>query len=766
MLAGRFVKGQGAGTAEDNPRAFAKSRLQVWGGVECTINRVGDRYFSQLELSGHRTRLSDLERFAELGLRTIRFPILWEELAPDSPDSIDWRQVDAQFESMRQLGIEPIAGLIHHGSGPRYTSLVDPHFPEKLAKFARQVAGRYPWINAFTPVNEPLTTARFSGLYSHWYPHGRDGFTFVRALFNQIRGVVLAMRAIREVNPRAALVQTEDLGKTFSSSRLRYQADFENERRWLTWDLLCGRVNRDHPLWSYLLSLGAEEQEISIFEEEPCPPQIIGVNHYVTSERFLDENLRDYPPERHGGNERERYADVEAVRVPLGGESGPGHLLRETCDRYGLPVAVTEAHIACTREEQMRWFKEIWDAAEALRDEGRDIRAVTAWSLLGAFNWNSLLTREENHYEPGAFDLRGTSPRPTAIAKMICELAQGNAFNHPALNAPGWWRRPMRLDWSMARHEQGSQVNQITSIAGHLRKPIAFAEGRPILITGGGGRLARAFARALELRGLLCRALTRNELDIARESEVGEAFQALSPWAVVNCAGFSRVDEAEGNEQACLRSNVQGAENLARACARNRAQLLTFSSDFVFDGAKTELYLESDACEGLNIYGKSKIVAEAKVLAALPGSLVIRLGKVFAPNEESDLFRDRLEALARGERVQAANDVKFSAAYLPDLVSAALDLLIDGESDIWHLTNAGAVTAEEFLFAAANLANLDTTLIEGVPVWSLSRLAPRPRNRALGSARGQLLPPLQDALWRYIHHSPLLSAAERQAALL
>jgi len=71
--------------------------LEWWGGVEPTINRVGDRYFSQLARNGHRARLSDLDEFARLGLRRLRFPILWEELAPESLDEINWSAVDAQL---------------------------------------------------------------------------------------------------------------------------------------------------------------------------------------------------------------------------------------------------------------------------------------------------------------------------------------------------------------------------------------------------------------------------------------------------------------------------------------------------------------------------------------------------------------------------------------------------------------------------------------------------------------------------------------------
>ena len=216
--------------------------IEVWGGVECTINRVRDRYFNQLELNGHVRRSDDLDRFAAIGLRTLRFPLLWEMLAPDSLEQIDWSWADERLDKVRSLGIRPIVGLLHHGSGPGLTDLTDPEFPEKFARFASLVIRRYPWLDAFTPINEPLTTARFSGLYGHWYPHRRDDRTFVTILLNQIRGTILAMSAIREVNASAILVQTDDLGRTFSTRAMKYQADFDNERRWLTWDLLLGKL--------------------------------------------------------------------------------------------------------------------------------------------------------------------------------------------------------------------------------------------------------------------------------------------------------------------------------------------------------------------------------------------------------------------------------------------------------------------------------------------------------------------------------------------
>jgi dTDP-4-dehydrorhamnose reductase len=428
-----------------NVESIALLPLEVWGGVECTVNRVGDNYFDQLESNGHATRLEDLELFAQLGIRAIRYPVLWERIAPDGLENYNWSWADRRLGKLQELGLRPIVGLVHHGSGPRYTSLIDPEFPEKLALYARAIALRYPWVTDYTPVNEPLTTARFSGLYGHWYPHGRDNLTFVRALLGQCRAVMLAMAAIRQVNPKARLVQTDDLGKTYSTPTLAYQAEFENDRRWLSFDLLCGRVTKTHPMWGYLRDCGIDETELEWFWQNPCPPDIIGINHYLTSDRFLDEHKELYPLCSHGGNGRHKYADVEAVRVCSQDIAGVGALLLEVWERYRLPIAITEAHISCTREEQLRWLYEVWSTALQLREVGVDVRAVTAWALLGSYDWNSLVTRSVGHYESGVFDLRSPQPRPTAIAKMVCELAHGRKPNRPLLDTPGWWHRQSRL---------------------------------------------------------------------------------------------------------------------------------------------------------------------------------------------------------------------------------------------------------------------------------------------------------------------------------
>ena len=729
--------------------SIALPPLEMWAGIECTVNRVGDEFFDQLERNGHATRLDDLDRFAALGIKAIRYPILWERTAPDGIETANWQWADERLKRLRQLQIRPIVGLVHHGSGPRSTSLVDPEFPEKLAVFAQAVADRYPWLDAYTPINEPLTTARFSGLYGHWYPHGRDDLTFVRILLNECRSVVLSMQAIRQVNPNAQLVQTDDLGKTFSTPLLSYQAEFENERRWLTFDLLCGRLNADHPLWPRLRSIGIEQAELEWFLEHSCPPDIMGINHYLTSDRFLDERLDRYPQHTHGGNGEHAYADVEAVRVCAEGAAGHQLLLQETWERYQLPIAVTEVHLGCTREEQLRWLKEVWDAAQSLRAEGVDVRAIAPWSLLGAYDWNTLLTRADGHYEPGVFDLRpgsnseaAVSPRPTALALLIQSLAQGEAFTHPVIDLPGWWRRSDRLLYP--------PVSCTSNKTAHSQPAFDVARSsRPLAITGATGTLGQAFARLCDIRGIPYRLLARQDMDITTPESVHQALAEMNPWAVINTAGYVRVDDAEKEADLCRLINTEGATTLAKACADQNIDFVTFSSDLVFDGSQNSPYLESSGVSPLNVYGQSKAIAEKQVLAVHPDSLVIRTSAFFGPWDHYNFLTVVLRSLPSGNPFVAAKDAIISPTYVPDLVNATLDLLIDRETGIWHLANPGAISWADLASYVANLAGFSADQIEARATEALGFAAMRPRYSVLGSERAVLLPPLEAAIDRY-----------------
>ena len=421
------------------------SQLQIypelWGGLESTVNRVGDTFFDQLDHSGHRRRaVEDLHRFAELGIKALRTAIHWETIE----ETGSWEYGDTALPEMQRLGVRPIVGLLHHGSGPRSTDLLDPAFPEKLAAFALKVAQRYPHLLDYTPVNEPQTTGRFACLYGHWYPHDHNMRSYVRALHNEIKGVVLAMQAIRSVQPDARLIHTEDGGMTFSTPALEHFRVQREHRRWLGCDLLCGFVTHDHPLFNFLLEHGLTEAQVLWFAENACPPSVLGLNYYVTSDRFLDHRVDLYPGWAGGDSGDEPLVDIEAVRVRSEGIAGPGAILRQAWDRYRLPVAITEAHLGCDTLQQMRWLAEVWREAAQARAAGVDVRAVTVWALLGSYNWSNLCTRDTGVYEPGVFDLTSGVPMPTPIAGLAYQLAHGLPLDRE-ITEPGWWHAAERL---------------------------------------------------------------------------------------------------------------------------------------------------------------------------------------------------------------------------------------------------------------------------------------------------------------------------------
>jgi dTDP-4-dehydrorhamnose reductase len=691
------------------------NELELWAGAECTVNRVGDSYFDQLRRTGSDGRLDDLERLAELGVRAVRFPVLWERVAPRSLAEADFAWSDARLPRLRELGIRPIVGLLHHGSGPRHTDLCDPAFAEQFQGYAELVAQRYPWVDAYTPVNEPLTTARFSALYGHWYPHRRDTRSFLLALTNQVRATSAAMRAIRSVNPRAELVQTEDAGRTFSTAELQHQAAYENLRRWLSFDLLFGKVDASHPMRRHLEEHAVPLPWLDELVAEPCAPDLLGLNYYVTSDRFLDQRLERYPQWTWGGNGRERYADVEAVRVMAAGIRDHAAVLAETWERYRAPLAITEVHLGCSREHQLRWFEQAWASARRSRECGVDVRAVTLWSAFGSVDWSSLVTRDLGHYETGAYDVRGPAPRRTALAELAAQCARGQTPTHPLLSGKGWWQCRERLCYI---------ADAVEPEAAAAREP----ESAPLLLFGE-GPLARRVMAACERRGV--------RVVLPQPGQSAEELGA-EPWGVV-VAGLP-------GSSAAATSLLAGLPRAAR-----ELPVLAFSSDLLFDGRAARPYVETDTPSATR-QARLWRAWERALTRFAPRALVIRTGPLLDPECHDDALAQMLRQLEDGALVRLPDEEHISPAYLPHLVDAALDLLVDGEKGIWHAGSCSFCSPLELARAVAERVSLPTArLVGGDPSHpGLSR--GRHSRRALSSLRGWTMPELGLALNDYVEN--------------
>src|SRR5689334_17167435 len=101
---------------------------ELWGGIECSYTRINNNFRDQLRETGHYMRHEDIGLIAGLGISKIRYPVLWELHQPRPKAAIDWTWTAQQIKSLRDHGVDIIAGLLHHGSGPAYTSLYDKNF--------------------------------------------------------------------------------------------------------------------------------------------------------------------------------------------------------------------------------------------------------------------------------------------------------------------------------------------------------------------------------------------------------------------------------------------------------------------------------------------------------------------------------------------------------------------------------------------------------------------------------------------------------------
>ncbi len=237
------------------------------------------------------------------------------------------------------------------------------------------------------------------------------------------------------------------------------------------------------------------------------------------------------------------------------------------------------------------------------------------------------------------------------------------------------------------------------------------------LIVGGQGALAHALKTAAPAN-IECQSASRADLDICDADAVRVYLQSARPDVVLNGAAYNAVDRAQNEgAAAALAINAGGVAALATACRDLQIPLVHFSSDFVFDGRKNTPYLETDATNPLSIYGASKLCGENIALTTAPRNLAIRVCRLFGPTTEEGSGSARkpggnfpllMLRLAR-ERgaVKVVDDQIGSPSYTPDVARGVWQLLQNGASGLFHLSNAGEVSfadyaAEIFQIAGVN----------------------------------------------------------------
>lgn len=250
-----------------------------------------------------------------------------------------------------------------------------------------------------------------------------------------------------------------------------------------------------------------------------------------------------------------------------------------------------------------------------------------------------------------------------------------------------------------------------------------------VLVTGANGMLGRDLQSALAGRQVT--ALGRTDLDVTDAAAVAAAVDGHD--LVVNCAAYTRVDDAETHESEAYAVNATGAANLARACAATGARLVTISTDYVFDGNATEPYAEDRPRDPVNAYGRTKAAGEELALAAHPaGTYVVRTAWLYGAHGPN-FARTMLDLAKTKDTWSVVDDQLGQPTWTADLAARIVELVDAGApAGIYHGTNSGQATWYEFARAVLEESGLDPDRITPTDSASFVRPAPRPSYSVLG----------------------------------
>ncbi len=228
-----------------------------------------------------------------------------------------------------------------------------------------------------------------------------------------------------------------------------------------------------------------------------------------------------------------------------------------------------------------------------------------------------------------------------------------------------------------------------------------------------------------------------------------EAVQALiaqrRPEVVFNCAAYNAVDKAESDREAAFAVNAEGPRVVAAACRNSEAWFVHFSTNFVFDGAGAEPYVESDAPAPLSVYASSKLAGEENALGEGTHVLVVRTAGVYG-RITGRSFPERMVQLAwAGQKLRVVSDQTVNPTFARDLAAAAVDLASQRMAGVVHAVADGCAGWDEFARAALAEMGVDAE-VESVTTDDFPTPARRPANGCLASIRYRPLRHWRDAL--------------------
>lgn len=365
-------------------RWFEDGRLHLGLGIEDTFvpqSRPGERAIDEYELTEHYERFADdFALAAGVGAEFLRWGVPWYRVAPE-PGRWDWEWTDRAVDAQLAAGLRPVIDLLHYGT-PLWldAQFANADYPHHVEEYAARFGERYgDRVFDYTPVNEPVIHALFSGEYGYWPPYltGATGFAAIAA--NLARGFVRSQRVLAERVGAAATFVHVDAAMSFVGDDVapehREEADRLRHQVHLVEDLVTGRVDAAHPLLDRVAP-AIPDVELQWFRDNAVQPDIMGVNYYPRHSTELFE-----AGVHHGGGFADPRPSVDR------GAEGLREALVSFAARYGAPVMVTETCVTGSVGERIAWLDESLGLVERLREQGAAIVGYTWWPLFDMYEW-------------------------------------------------------------------------------------------------------------------------------------------------------------------------------------------------------------------------------------------------------------------------------------------------------------------------------------------------------------------------------------------
>jgi beta-glucosidase len=355
----------------------------------------------------------DLELVKTCNLDLMRYSAPWHSIEREQ-GVYNWAWLDKALNRFHDLGIELILDPLHHTSFPDWLTngFANPKFADFYLTFIEKLAARYPWIRYYTIINEPFVTALFCGHEGIWYPYLKSKKDFVQIVLNMGEAICRISERLTEMLDEVYFVHVDTCEKHRpANSESIEDALFRNNLRFLVADLILGKIDEFHPLFSYLKEHGAGFDKLEGFRENPSRIDILGLDYYAHSELEWNCGTRIYPNQNPEG-----FAAVAMDYV----------------NRYNLPVMLSETNIRGFISDRISWLKFMVEQCEILRMRlvPKDIafHGFCWYPFIDSTDWCSLVREASGKIDPqGIYHLDCMSLRrnDSELSEIFAALAAG-----------------------------------------------------------------------------------------------------------------------------------------------------------------------------------------------------------------------------------------------------------------------------------------------------------------------------------------------------